>query len=116
MSIAGAVTSAIKRCGRAVTLEQDGCVYRFYACVQPRSYDTQARTQNLQSRFGKIDPRQFIYYGPLSGGGEQVREGSVLTVGTDRYEILLCHDFYCGGEPAFRWATARLVREESIDA
>lgn len=112
MSIAGALASAIRRCGREVTLEQDGAVCRFFACVQPRAYDTQARTQNIQSRFGKIDPRQFLYYGPLSDGGERVREGSILTVGDDRFEILLCHDFYCGGGPAFRWAAARLVREE----
>ena len=113
MSFAGAVTAAIRQCGQEAALEQDGAVFRFFACVQPRAYDTQARTQNIQSRFGKIDPRQFIYYGPLSGGGERVREGSILTVGGDRYEILLCHDFYCGGHPAFRWAAARLVREES---
>ena len=113
MSIAGAVTAAIRQCGREAALEQDGAVFRFFACVQPRAYDTQARTQNIQSRFGTIDPRQFIYYGPLSGGGERVREGSILTVGGERYEILLCHDFYCGGDPAFRWAAARLVREES---
>lgn len=72
MSIAGAVTAAIRQCGRETALEQDGAVFRFFACVQPRAYDTQARTQNIQSRFGKIDPRQFIYYGPLSGGGERV--------------------------------------------
>lgn len=81
MSIAGAVTAAIRQCGQEAALEQDGAVFRFFACVQPRAYDTQARTQNIQSRFGKIDPRQFIYYGPLSGGGERVREGSILTVG-----------------------------------
>ena len=69
MSIAGALASAIRRCGREVTLEQDGAVCRFFACVQPRAYDTQARTQNIQSRFGKIDPRQSLYYGPLSASG-----------------------------------------------
>lgn len=58
MSIAGAVTAAIRQCGRETALEQDGAVFRFFACVQPRAYDTQARTQNIQSRFGKIDPRQ----------------------------------------------------------
>ena len=55
MSIAGAVTAAIRQCGRETALEQDGAVFRFFACVQPRAYDTQARTQNihlLRAAFG----------------------------------------------------------------
>ena len=107
MNAARAILDAIERCGGRCTLTLDNETHAFTACIQPRAYDTQARTQGELSRFGRVDPRQFVYYGPLKDGGELVGEGAVIEYGGGRYEILLCHDFSWRGEALFRWAVAQ---------
>ena len=104
---------AIEQCGSLCTLHRDGQEWQFVAVIQPRSYDTQMRTQGEFSQFGQVDPRQFIYYGPLSQGGDQVMDGAILETESGQYEVLLCHDFFWKNRPVFRWAVAR--RLEGMD-
>lgn len=107
MTAVQALRMAIARCGREVSITHGGAEYRFIAALQPRSYDTQMLTKDGQSRGGRVDPRQFVYYGPLENGGQWVEEGTVLSCADGQYRISLCHDFYCRETPAFRWAVAR---------
>lgn len=106
MSIVGAVTAAIRQCGRETALEQDGAVFRFFACVQPaRLRHAGAHPEHpvavRENRPAAVHLLWAAFGRRRAGAGGFHPHG-----GGERYEILLCHDFYCGGDPAFRWAAA----------
>lgn len=113
MSIAGAVTAAIRQCGREAALEQDGAglpLLRLRAAARLRHAGAHAEHSVAvrENRPAAVHLLRAAFGRRRAGAGGFHPHG-----GGERYEILLCHDFYCGGDPAFRWAAARLVREES---
>ncbi len=110
MELRSTIRNALQALGGEVSLEKDGATYRFSACIQPDAYQTQEGSRPPQTRFGKADPRQYLYYGPLENGGELVEAGTLLRQGETVYLVQLCHDFCWQGEAVYRRAV--LKRQE----
>lgn len=110
MEIQADIRNALQALGGEVSLEKDGAVYLFSACIQPDAYQTQEGSRSPQTRFGKADPRQYLYYGPLENGGELVEDGTLLKQGETVYLVQLCHDFFWQGKAVYRRAV--LKRQE----
>lgn len=108
MNLQAAVNEALRACGQLVWVHGDEQT-RFYASIQPDGWQTRMRTESTCTRFGRTDPRRFVYYGPLTGGGQHVCEGVVIHAGQKLYEVLICHDFEYEGAGLFRWAAMRLI-------
>lgn len=103
-----AIQQAIARCGRPV---QVGAA-SFTACIFPRLHTNLTFQPQKQTVFGRQDPREYLYYGPVDGGGELVAVGSLLAAGQDLFVVLICEDFYWQGQPAYRWAALKRMEEE----
>ncbi len=110
MELQSAIRNALQALGGEVRLEKAGAAYRFFACIQPDAYQTQEGSRPLQTRFGKTDLRQYLYYGPLENGGELVEDGMLLRQGETAYLVQLCCDFCWQGKPVYRRAV--LKRQE----
>lgn len=110
MELQTVIRNALQALGGEVSLEKDGADYHFFACIQPDAYQTQEGSRTLQTRFGKAEPRQYLYYGPLENGGELVEAGTLLKQGETTYLVQLCHDFCWQGKAIYRRAV--LNRQE----
>lgn len=104
------IRAAIRYCGCEVELTVNSQTFRFAACIQPLSYNLQTDSRPLTSRFGQEDTRQFVYYGPVDGGGEFAEEGSLIHANQQVFVLSPCHDFCFQGKPVFRRALAKKVR------
>lgn len=113
MDAVGTIRAAISQCGQQITLTEEGVEHRFMACVMPRSYGAAYAQREEQSRFGALDTRLFSYYGPLTGGGELLREDVSFTAGNKLYRVVSCHDFYFREQAVFRFAVARYEDTEA---
>lgn len=108
MDLRAAIREAIEACGGVVTLQENEKIFRFAACIQPVVYGAQGQVEC--TRFGTVQPMQFVYYGPLINGGERVKKGALLMQGSHAYRVVLCQDFCWKGKAVFRWAA--LIRQE----
>ena len=111
MDVVKAIDGAIQQCGRPVSLIYEGVEYVFTACIMPTSYSTLKHVQVPRSPFGQIDEKQYVYYGPLSNGGEYVLKDTLLSVGERTYAVILCHDFHYQQQAVFRRAILQEVIE-----
>lgn len=110
MDVKTAVRAAIERYGREFSLERDGEVLRFTACVLPRALEPAG--ENEEARIGQAGAQSCTYYAPAEGAGGSAEEGDVLvSADGERFELGTCQDFYFGGTRLLRRAPAWKVRE-----
>lgn len=108
MDVRAVIREAIEACGGVVTLKENEKIYTFSACIQPVL--SHAREPMECTRFGTVQPGQFVYYGPLIHGGEWVKKGALLMQENRVYRVDFCEDFCWKGKAVFRWAA--LIRQE----
>ena len=117
MGAAGsALLRAIQCCGGPVEIQGEDGSYRFTACVQPRKYDSRQGQAAQPDPFGWSSPKRYNYYGPLTGGGELVTEGALLTACGKTFLVEAAHNQFFQGQAVYRKAVLReCFREEGTD-
>lgn len=114
MNIEQKVNRAFAMVGREIHLEQDGQVHRYMAVVQPIHDKSKLYLESSYSSLGKLDRSHALYYGPVSGGGEHIREGSLLLAGTVSYTVKICEEFFYQEKSIYIWAVLQRAFDEEV--
>lgn len=98
----------LTRWGTELTLVRAGEERTVRGLLQPVRSTSWQSMEDMATALGTVSQRQYRYIGPSDG---DVRQGDVLRLGTERYELRRVETEYVGDRPLYQWGLA-VKREE----